>query len=74
MIFDLSPFYTPSSNTAISVQGLWQPSGNAAPNATANFTARRALQFLRDSIYANIHTAMYPGGEIRGQVFWGPAT
>ncbi|UOQ67943.1 CHRD domain-containing protein [Hymenobacter volaticus] len=71
VIFDLSPFYTPSGNTAISAQGFWQPTGNVAPNATANFTARRALQFRRDSIYANIHTAMYPNGEIRGQVLRG---
>ncbi|HEX8425611.1 CHRD domain-containing protein [Hymenobacter sp.] len=71
VVFDLAPFFNPTGGAAISAQGFWQPTGNAAPNAAANFTARRALQFRRDSMYANIHTAMYPNGEIRGQVFRG---
>jgi CHRD domain/Secretion system C-terminal sorting domain len=69
VVFDLAPFFTPAAG-AISAEGFWQPT-NPAPNAAAPFTARRSLQFRRDSIYANIHTSLYPGGEIRGQVFRG---
>ncbi|UOG76771.1 CHRD domain-containing protein [Hymenobacter tibetensis] len=71
VVFDLAPFFNPTGGAAVSAEGFWQTTGNAAPNTAANFTARRALQFRRDSIYANIHTNMYPGGEIRGQVFRG---
>ncbi|AII50398.1 hypothetical protein N008_00175 [Hymenobacter sp. APR13] len=71
VVFDLAPFFGPSGGAAISAEGFWQPTGNAGPNATRPFTARRALQFRRDSIYVNIHTAANPGGEIRGQVFRG---
>ena len=71
VVFDLAPFFTPAAGAAISAEGFWQPTGNTGANATRPFTARRALQFRRDSVYANIHTALYPGGEIRGQVFRG---
>lgn len=71
VVFELSPFYTPTGTAAISAEGFWQPTGNVSPNTAAPFTARRALQFRRDSVYANIHTALYPSGEIRGQVFRG---
>ncbi|WBA42649.1 CHRD domain-containing protein [Hymenobacter canadensis] len=71
VVFDLAPFFGPSGGAAISAEGFWQPTGNAGTNATRPFTARRALQFRRDSMYVNIHTAANPGGEIRGQVFRG---
>ena len=70
VVFDLAPFFVPSGGAAISAEGFWLPT-NPAPNNARPFTARRALQFRRDSIYANIHTALYPGGEIRGQVLRG---
>ncbi|MBC6698970.1 CHRD domain-containing protein [Hymenobacter puniceus] len=70
VVFELTPFFN-STTAPSAAEGFWQPTGNAAPNAARPFTARRALQFRRDSMYVNIHTATNPGGEIRGQVFRG---
>ncbi|RSK24737.1 CHRD domain-containing protein [Hymenobacter metallilatus] len=67
VVFDLMPFFNSASNAA---EGYWLAT-NAAPNDTRPFTARRALQFRRDSVYVNLHTAANPGGEIRGQVLRG---
>jgi hypothetical protein len=57
VIFDLSPFLI--NNGAF---GYWR-------NTDANsFTPENASLFFNDSVYANVHTATNPGGEIRGQV------
>lgn len=70
VVFELTPFFN-STTAPSAAEGFWQPTGNAAPNAARPFTARRALQFRRDSMYVNLHTAANTGGEIRGQVFRG---
>lgn len=71
VIFDIASTFNGTGTAATAAEGYWLPANNPAPNAAAPFTARRALQFRRDSVYANIHTVQFPGGEIRGQVFRG---
>ena len=62
VVFNLVPFF--DNNTA--AYGFWKNDNTAQP-----FTLRRSLQFRRDSMYMNLHTAANPGGEIRGQVLRG---
>jgi len=59
-----SPLTTSTAN------GYWNAT-NPAPNAANPFTLKRSIQFRRDSMYVNLHTAQYPNGEIRGQVYRG---
>ncbi|OON70309.1 CHRD domain-containing protein [Hymenobacter sp. CRA2] len=62
--FNLPPFFNSTTNP-YEANGFWTSS------AAQPFTQRRALQFRRDSMYVNLHTAANPAGEIRGQVFRG---
>jgi hypothetical protein len=61
VIFDLGPFLE-LTNTYDAAFGYWT---DADDNA---FDAEAAMAFRNNMVYANIHTAMNPGGEIRGQV------
>ena len=65
IVFNLVPFFD-NATTPTAAYGYWR-----ADNAAQPFTTRRSLQFRQDSMYANLHTALNPGGEIRGQVFRG---
>ena len=65
VVFNLVPFFD-NATTPTAAYGYWKND-----NASQPFTARRSLQFRRDSIYMNLHTAVFPTGEIRGQVFRG---
>ena len=62
VVFNLVPFF----DNATAAYGYWKDDNTAAP-----FSIRRSLQFRRDSIYMNLHTAAFPGGEIRGQAYRG---
>ena len=65
IVFNLVPFFdNPTAPSA--AYGYWSSNNTAQP-----FTLRRSLQFRADSMYMNLHTAAFPGGEIRGQVFRG---
>jgi Cu/Zn superoxide dismutase len=62
VVFNLVPFFD-NATAATAAYGFWKDD-----NAGQPFTLRRSLQFRRDSMYMNLHTAAFPGGEIRGQV------
>ncbi|WP_210515945.1 CHRD domain-containing protein [Hymenobacter terricola] len=65
VIFNLVPYFD-NTTTPAAAYGYWKDDNTAVP-----FTLRRSLQFRRDSMYMNLHTAAFPGGEIRGQVYRG---
>jgi CHRD domain len=65
VVFNLVPFFD-NATTPTAAYGFWKND-----NASQPFTARRSLQFRRDSLYMNLHTAANTGGEIRGQVYRG---
>jgi hypothetical protein len=60
VIYDLTPYYTNGA-----MYGYWK-SSDATP-----FTVAQSVRFRNDSVYVNLHTGVYPGGEIRGQVLRG---
>lgn len=65
VVFDLMPYFTPST-APTAVYGFWK---NDHP--TQPFLSTHALSFRNEGMYINLHTAAFPGGEIRGQVFRG---
>ena len=65
VVFNLVPFFDNTTAPA-AVYGFWKDDNTGQP-----FTLRRSLQFRRDSMYMNLHTTAFPGGEIRGQVYRG---
>ncbi|MET4073473.1 CHRD domain-containing protein [Hymenobacter sp. UYCo722] len=65
VVFNLMPFFD-NATAATAAYGYWKDDNTGQP-----FTLRRSLQFRRDSMYMNLHTAAFQGGEIRGQVYRG---
>ncbi|MCB2379199.1 CHRD domain-containing protein [Hymenobacter sp. BT635] len=65
VVFNLVPFFD-NATAPTAAYGFWK-----ADNAAQPFTLRRSIQFRTDSMYVNLHTAQFPGGEVRGQVFRG---
>ena len=65
VVFTLTPFFD-NATAATAAYGYWKNDNTAQP-----FTLRRSLQFRGDSVYMNLHTAAFPSGEIRGQVYRG---
>jgi hypothetical protein len=65
VIFNLLSYFD-NTVTPAAAYGYWKDDNTGQP-----FTLRRSLQFRRDSMYMNLHTAQFPGGEIRGQVYRG---
>ena len=64
VVFSLTSFFD-NATAPTSLAGYWK-SDNAVP-----FDASRSLQFRNENIYMNLHTAVNPTGEIRGQVYRG---
>jgi CHRD domain len=65
MTFDLTQF-TPMA------PGIWNPAFVTAQGGLANAEAALIAGMIGGQTYFNIHTSMFPGGEIRGQLVPGP--
>ena len=64
VVFNLLSFFD-NATAPTSLAGYWK-SDNAVP-----FDVSRSLQFRNENIYLNLHTAVNPSGEMRGQVYRG---
>lgn len=62
VIFDLTPYFA-LTGTDDGAFNYWMRS--------AGFDSSKALLFLNDQVYVNIHTAQFSNGEVRGQVIHG---
>ena len=69
VVFDLMPSFD-RGNPPSYAYGYWTAT-NPAPNDARPFTPERSMQFQQNGMYVNLHTAQYPAGEIRGQVYRG---
>ena len=59
----------PGQNAAVQVPLIGLPAGaDGLVSGRATLTAAQETDLLAGKWYVNIHTAKYPGGEIRGQV------
>lgn len=61
VIFDLGPFFT-GINDYDAAFGYWTSEDVNA------FDAAAAMAFRNEMVYVNVHSAEFPGGELRGQV------
>src|SRR5205085_8333601 len=59
VIFDLTPYFT-LTGTDDGAFNYWMKS--------AGFDSSKVYLFLNNQVYVNIHTALFPNGEVRGQV------
>ena len=69
IVFALTPSFD-TGNPPSYAYGYWTAT-NPAPNDANPFTLERSMQFQQNGMYVNLHTAQYPNGEIRGQVYRG---
>ena len=69
IVFALTPSFD-TGNPPSYAYGYWTAT-NPAPNDENPFTLERSMQFQQNGMYVNLHTAQYPNGEIRGQVYRG---
>ena len=53
---------------------LAPPAGASAWSGSAAVTPAQIDALYRGSYYVNVHTTMFPGGEVRGQIFQNPMT
>jgi hypothetical protein len=59
VIFDLTPYFT-LTGTDDGAFNYWMKS--------AGFDSSKVYLFLNNQVYVNVHTALFPNGEVRGQV------
>lgn len=65
VVYNLTPSFS-GMDTTDAAYGYW-----TGMDAMMPFMAMNEMQFRNDEIYVNIHTAMHPTGEVRGQVMRG---